>query len=200
MIIHPNRYHKINPALIQQVIGGKAAAGFPKPVGAWLINEGSGTDFLDSVAGNNLNSTFTPIWEATPAAGLAAPYMVVTGNQTQPWETSSGTPFNFSGTSTFSVSVWLLLNNVNFYSEIVGNPEASPSFAGWELDTEQIASGLLSFYIASNITSGQYINVSIPASDVPTAMRSGLPSLLMSAATTPMGKLPPGNDCTALLT
>ena len=173
MIVYPNKYHRLNPALIQQIIlgGSGGGSGFPNPIAWWLINEGTGSTFIDSVAGNNLTSSGNPpsSWESNPGDGLIAPYAVFNTTQSLPMETASGAAFNFSGTTPFSVSNWVLINTPSATQQILGNLEASPSYSGWEI---LVNDGALQFAIYSNFSSSLGIGLHTPLNAFPTGINT----------------------------
>lgn len=106
---------------------GGAAPVFPTPVEWWKTNEGSGASLLtQSGSGNAL--TFNGTW-TNP--GSTFPFVVPT------YSTSSATGANatntsFSGSTPFSVSVWVNSSNISAFQVILGNITGAGT-TGWEL-------------------------------------------------------------------
>lgn len=139
MIQHPNKYRRMNPALLKLAMGkgagnGGGGGGVPAAIHFWPMNEGTGTVLHDNIGTTNLNF-INPNWGVLTGMGSAA---VAEFNNTSPTYAVAAAydpTLDFNGTTPFSVSVWIyttLLVSETF----IGNLTSTDStFRGWELTT-----------------------------------------------------------------
>lgn len=179
MIVHGNKYHKINPALLQLITGKKGHGGpLPNPLAFWKINEGSGVVVNDSgPSGITLTSSGTiggtaviNNWSAVPGQGMNAPFAVFAGPGTIPLASVGQAPasINFDGTKPFSASFWLLVNAASGGTEnsVFGDLQGSPNFTGWEVYLDGGGQGLI-LALYNNFSSSNGIVVGMNQASIP---------------------------------
>jgi hypothetical protein len=136
VIVHPNKYRKLNPALIRQIIGKGVVAASTTLVAWWKMNEGSGYTLGDSSGNSNpMTLAGNANWQTLPA-----PYSTI---QSVRWDNgvrnaalTSGTSaalLNFSRTQAWSASAWLCSITNPGYGFIIGNLDSTNNYSGWAL-------------------------------------------------------------------
>jgi hypothetical protein len=168
MIIHPNRFRRLNTALITQMLGHKAAqAAFPAPLARWLMTENSGSTFADS-SGNGYTMT---LGSGASLGGNTGTLPGYPGVNAPIWNTSirnaalSGyvSALDFGATKPFTVSSWIYPLGSN--GCVIGNYDSTQSYVGWSMRTDYPSTHL---GLATNTSNGQalivYANASIAAS------------------------------------
>jgi hypothetical protein len=157
MIVHPNRFTKLNTALILQTLSAGRGAPLPVPLEWWKCNEGSGTTLATQSGSGDTISLSNVTW-SNP--GSAFPFLVptLTSAASSYGIGANATNTNFTGTTPFSVSVWLYpttLSGTSFPLSTLsgGGP------TGWEL---QLSSGVIGVVLlVSYPTNGIDVNGSV---------------------------------------
>jgi len=131
MIIHQNKYRRMNPALIQQVIGYKKSGPNPTPPAplAWWELNGAGS--VTDLSGNGYNLTGNGSSSGT-FPGTSAPAAVY-NLSLRMYQVSQGqvTALDFGASpQPFSVSSWI---NSGTDGCVVNNLDSNANYQGWTM-------------------------------------------------------------------
>jgi hypothetical protein len=130
MIIHPNRYRRLNPALINQVIGKAQPAPDFGPIHFWPMNEGTGAVLHDSIGTADL-TFLNGAWQTAP--GLSTPVALFNGTNTVANASAVVADMNFNGLEPWTVAFWCYLTANGCVISTI-----DPSFnGGWEIGQGQ---------------------------------------------------------------
>jgi hypothetical protein len=131
MIVHPNKYRKLNPALIRQIIGKGVAAASTTLVAWWKMNEGSG-NYLYDYSGNSytlFNSSGNNDWSTLP--GFAVPAVLWNpGGRNCSVLAGYVAALNFGTSTAWSAMGWV---NYSQGGPVVNNLNSNTNYSGWTL-------------------------------------------------------------------
>ena len=117
---------------IQPARAGSGVAQAPcTSTSAWAMNEGTGTTFVSTPAGNNMTTTGSFTWTSNE---------LVSGTSSPVWGGGSATAANdtltnFDGTTPFSVGMWTKLTQLSPFT-IIGDANGSSPNVGWNIWVE----------------------------------------------------------------
>jgi Concanavalin A-like lectin/glucanases superfamily len=136
-----------------------AASSGPMPVEQWLMNEGSGQEFLtSSTSGDNLTGA-NITWASV--TGFPGTVPVFNGSSTFATGTNN-TNTNFDGTTPFSVSGWALITGFEGDGgTLIGNLTGGNQ-TGWEFGFNS-AGGLFGLLLINNVGSGNFVQSAVSA-------------------------------------
>jgi hypothetical protein len=120
---------------------------------AWPMNEGSGLTFFDAAGGGNNQTIAASSGSWGTVVGF--PGTVFTFNGTGGSTGATNALTNFTGTTPFSVSMWIIPTSGGAFTPILSTIQGSSPFTGWDLGE---ISGALQFRLINTYPSN-YLRV-----------------------------------------
>jgi hypothetical protein len=135
----------------------------PTIVGAWPVNDGSGSTVADvSGNANNIAVAGTPLWQSNsglPGTTIFWQALCTPGCHANNFaQASSATLTNFTGSSAFSVAAWIA-TTATTSQVFLSTLKTTGNFQGWELGSDVTGPLRLSFYLINSVGGNTYLLV-----------------------------------------
>lgn len=126
----------------------------PSPVHSWLMQEGSGNSFFDSVSGDTVTAGGAVSWSAGPGKLATGAHF----NGTFDAVATNQAAFNPGTNDAFSVSLWVSFDAISANEEIIISQLTTGSPAGWYLYRYGSGDGKMFGAILQNAGASGYIS------------------------------------------